>query len=140
MELTRTEKPRTMVSLVPMIDVMLIMLVFFMVTSTYLNLDMVPVFERPEEKISDNSVPDNKNQASTMLIRLNSNGKSYFMGRPFENTELMKLIKNKITLDPTTSILVFPSNRADTQSLVALMDMVTLAGSTNMRIIRLDDN
>ena len=140
MELTRTEKPRTMVSLVPMIDVMLIMLVFFMVTSTYLNLDMVPVFERPEEKVSENSIPDNKNQASTMLIRLNSNGKSYFMGRPFENTELMELIKSKIKFDPMTSILVFPSNHADTQSLVALMDLVTLAGSTNMRIIRLDDN
>ncbi|MEC9310117.1 MAG: biopolymer transporter ExbD, partial [Pseudomonadota bacterium] len=35
MILKRASRPRALISLVPMIDVMLILLVFFMVTSTY---------------------------------------------------------------------------------------------------------
>lgn len=34
-----------------MIDVMLILLVFFMVTSTYLNLDMIPGGENPPKAL-----------------------------------------------------------------------------------------
>ena len=48
LSLTRPSRPRALISLVPMIDVMLILLVFFMVTSTYLNLDMIPAV-RPEQ-------------------------------------------------------------------------------------------
>ena len=41
MQLSRPRPAKTLISLVPMIDVMLILLVFFMVTSTYLNLDIL---------------------------------------------------------------------------------------------------
>ena len=139
MELNKTEKPKTMVSLVPMIDVMLIMLVFFMVTSTYLNLDMVPIFERPKESVFNDNTAGDKNKNNTILIRLNSNGIPYFMGKPYEKAELAELIETKIAINPATSVLVFPSHHADTQSLVSLMDTVTLAGSSKLRIIRLDE-
>ena len=49
MKLARYHSDKALISLVPLIDVMLILLVFFMVTSTYLNLDMIPFVERSEE-------------------------------------------------------------------------------------------
>ena len=61
------------------------------------------------------------------------------MGKPYEKTELAELIETKIAINPATSVLVFPSQHADTQSLVSLMDTVTLAGSSKLRIIRLDE-
>jgi biopolymer transport protein ExbD len=43
MQLRRRIPSPRLISLVSMVDVLLIMLVFFMVTSTYLNLDMIPM-------------------------------------------------------------------------------------------------
>ncbi|MFW5678395.1 MAG: ExbD/TolR family protein, partial [Rhodosalinus sp.] len=42
MRLTRRARPLAGPSLVSMIDVLMIMLIFFMVTSTFLNLRMMP--------------------------------------------------------------------------------------------------
>ena len=50
-----------------MIDVMLILLVFFMVTSTYLNLDMIPAADRSEDTAEATSADTG---AGTLLIRL----------------------------------------------------------------------
>jgi biopolymer transport protein ExbD len=139
MKLTRSDKPRNLISLVPMIDVMLIMLVFFMVTSTYLNLDMIPVFERPEDTTTDIKSTGNSSDSKTLLIRLNSSGVPYYLGRSFDQAQLGKLVQEMVLKEPLTKILVFPSNHATTQSLVTLMDTVTKAGSTNLRIVRLED-
>ncbi|WP_172961064.1 ExbD/TolR family protein, partial [Oceaniglobus roseus] len=43
MRLQRSPRQAAAISLVAMIDVLMILLVFFMVTSTYLDLDMVPL-------------------------------------------------------------------------------------------------
>ena len=48
MDLARRPAPRSLISLVPLVDVLLILLVFFMVTSTYLDLDMIPTLDRTE--------------------------------------------------------------------------------------------
>jgi biopolymer transport protein ExbD len=139
MELKQTDKPRNLISLVPMIDVMLIMLIFFMVTSTYLNLDMIPVFQRSDDS---SATPSNQNENSnndTMLVRLSADGKAYYLGRSINNDELSQLISNQLSKFPSTNILLFPSNHTQTQSLVTLMDTITKAGGTRLRIIRLED-
>tara|TARA_B100000767_G_scaffold47022_1_gene41701 strand:+ start:1059 stop:1412 length:354 start_codon:yes stop_codon:yes gene_type:complete len=115
------------------------MLVFFMVTSTYLNLDMIPVFERPKDTITDIKSTGNSSDNKTLLIRLNSSGVPYYLGRSFNQVQLGRLVKEMVLKQPLTKILVFPSNHATTQSLVTLMDTVTKAGSTNLRIVRLGE-
>ena len=52
MKLTRRTEGGPALSLVPLIDVMLILLVFFMVTSTYLDLDMIPKVDQAEAPLT----------------------------------------------------------------------------------------
>jgi len=139
MELKQTDKPRNLISLVPMIDVMLIMLIFFMVTSTYLNLDMIPVFQRSDETSAASSNQTENANNDTMLVRLSADGTAYYLGRSINNDELTQLIKNQVNKFPSTNILLFPSNHTQTQSLVTLMDTITKAGGTKLRIIRLEE-
>ena len=139
MELKQTDKPRNLISLVPMIDVMLIMLIFFMVTSTYLNLDMIPVFQRSDETSAASSEQTENANNDTMLVRLSADGTAYYLGRSIKNDELTQLIKNQLNKFPSTNILLFPSNHTQTQSLVTLMDTITKAGGTRLRIIRLEE-
>jgi biopolymer transport protein ExbD len=136
MQITRTQSPKTMISLVPMVDVMLILLVFFMVTSTYLNLDMIPVVDTAEQPAAATATDD----AATLLIHLAADGRARVRGQPHGADSLAALIRTQLSVNPLTSFVVLPSGGATTQNLVTVMDTATRAGATRLRLIRLSGN
>lgn len=131
MQLKRAKPPQRLISLVSMIDVLLIMLVFFMVTSTYLNLDMIPMAQSSEESTSTAPATEPK----TVMIRLGGDGRTYLQGRPTQLSQLAQTLQSR---DPNTNVLILPSARASTQSLVTLMDTLTTSGITSLRIVQLE--
>ena len=60
MRVARRKRLGPLISMTPMIDVLFILLVFFMVTSTFLDLDMIPLIggARPGAQSSDQSSPN----------------------------------------------------------------------------------
>ena len=135
--LKRPTPPRALISLVPMIDVMLILLVFFMVTSTYLNLDMIPAVDQADEAAD---APDAADGASggTLLIRIGADGVPSLRGRGFELAELEALISDRLQDSPNLRVLILPTGAADMQALVSVMDAATRSGVTNLRVVRLE--
>lgn len=133
MQLTRTAAPRQLISLVPLIDVMLILLVFFMVTSTYLNLDMVPVVDRTKQPASQAA-----GSGTTLLVRIDANGATYVRGELHAPAALAELVQSGLADNPLLSVILLPSSRATTQALVGAMDILTTAGATRLRLMRLE--
>lgn len=129
MRLRRNPAPPRLISLVSMIDVLLIMLVFFMVTSTYLDLDMIPVVRSAE----DAAGPVPSAAPAPVLIRLADDGAPILRGRRFGTDDLMRQLD---PLPDATPVLILPSPRAGTQALVAVMDAATRAGVTSLRIVQ----
>lgn len=140
MGLARTARPRATISLVPLVDVMLILLIFFMVTSTYLNLDMVPVVDKgAASDTTETTAPTPAGATgSVMLLRLGADGRAYFRGAPFSAPEVIATITTRLQEDPATSVVVLPSGGATMQALVTLMEQAGRAGISNLRIMRLD--
>ncbi len=134
MELRRARPAKTLISLVPMIDVMLILLVFFMVTSSYLNLDMMPMVESAEDAPAAGA----RDSAAPLLIRIAADGRPHIRGQPLDASQLTSLIRSRLTESPLSSVIVLPSGAATTQHLVSLMDTATQAGATRLRLIRLE--
>ena len=130
MQLRRQTPPPRLISLVSMVDVLLIMLVFFMVTSSYLNLDMIPMAEATDE----GALATAGSASTPMMIRLGSDGAPYLRGHPVTYKDLAATLA---ILPAGTSVMILPSLRADTQSLVKLMDVATSAGITRLRVVQL---
>ena len=135
LQLRALSQPRQLISLVPMIDVMLILLIFFMVTSTYLNLDMIPIVDRTEEApASTSSMPN----GSTLLVRIGADERTYFRGQPISAVALAEVISPLVAENPLISIVLLPSSRATTQALITAMDTLTSAGVTRLRLMQLE--
>ena len=140
MQLAAFRPAKPLISLVPMIDVLLIMLIFFMVTSTYLNLDMIPVAERgaapralaPESDVAKGAAPPR------ILIRLGADNVAYVRGQAIDPTGLATLVRGRMAENAATEIIVLPSGNADTQALVSVMDAVVQAGGVRLRVVRLE--
>ncbi len=134
--LRQATAPRVLISLVPMIDVMLILLVFFMVTSTYLNLDMIPAAERGDDGETTAAAPSEG--ATALLIRLGADGQPAVRGVKLSLTDLQALIRTRLADAPLTPVVVLPSGVAEMQALITVMDAATQAGATRLRVIRLE--
>ncbi|UWQ51821.1 biopolymer transporter ExbD (plasmid) [Leisingera caerulea] len=134
MTLNRPIRPRGLISLVPMIDVMLILLVFFMVTSTYLNLDMIPAV-KPSEGAASSTTPA---PAGTLMIRLGADGVPVLRGTALDQDTLRATLASAIVEEPLTQVVILPSGAAQTQALITVMDSAALAGVTRLRVLRLE--
>lgn len=132
--LNRPPRTRALISLVPMIDVMLILLVFFMVTSTYLNLDMIPAVRQQDQAQGPTA---DAQGAATVMIRLGVDGLPVIRGRAIDGPELGHFLRQKLIVEPLTQVVVLPSGGARTQALISVMDVATRAGVVRLRVIRL---
>ena len=132
----RRPPPRRMgVSVVSMIDVMMILLFFFMITSSYLNLDMIPALEKSD------AAPESASPGAAMaplLIRVSADSTLSVQGQSLSPADCEALVARRLSEAPLTEVLIFPSGGAPLQALVAAMDAVTRAGATRVTVIRIE--
>ena len=133
MVLNRRIPPKALISMVPMIDVMLILLVFFMVTSTYLNLDMIPALRPAEGAASPAATSDLR-----LMIRIQANGRPSLRGETLSPQDLDRVLAQALAEDPLAQLIILPSGSAPTQALISVMDQSANAGVQNMRVLRLE--
>ncbi|MFT6458155.1 ExbD/TolR family protein [Pseudophaeobacter arcticus] len=133
MTLTRRARPQALISLVPMIDVMLILLVFFMVTSTYLNLDMIPALHPAEGAAKPNAA-----SSLRLMIRIQADGRPSLRGETLSPQDLNHILAQALAKDPLAQLVILPSSSASTQDLISIMDQSATAGVQNMRVLRLE--
>ncbi|MCB1333684.1 MAG: biopolymer transporter ExbD [Roseivivax sp.] len=133
--LTRPRKARNAISIAPMIDVMLILLIFFMVTSTYLDLNMIPAVSPRDDAPAAGKVPD---RGETLILTIGADGTPSVQGRGLSQAGLAAMIAERLARHPDLQIVVLPSGGAQMQALVAVMDTAAAAGAVNMRIVRVE--
>lgn len=139
MKLARRTADRPLISLVPMVDVMLILLVFFMVTSTYLNLDMIPFVDRSDEQPPTAAAAAvAPGDATTLLVRISADGRTFLAGEALDASALQAAVSDRLADNPLLSVVLLPSTQARTQDLVTAMDLLTTAGATRLRLMQLE--
>lgn len=136
MRIRRSNSRTAHISLVSMIDVLMILLIFFMVTSTYLELGMIPMAEQRDDPVPQTVVP--ASSGGSLLIRLGPDGIARVRGQPQTPQALTRLFTAHLATDPAAPVMVLPSGNASAQSLVTVLDLATLSGVQNLRILRLE--
>lgn len=144
-QLRRRPRARATISLVPMIDVLILLLIFFMVTSSYLNLDFIPAIRADDpEAAATSETPaetlpgDVAMPARTLLVRLQADGTAVIAGQRLTLDEAQSAVAARLLTQPDLPVVILPSGAADTQALVTLMDRLAAAGAPSVRIVRVE--
>ncbi len=150
MRVARRKRQGPLISMTPMIDVLFILLVFFMVTSTFLDLDMIPLIggtrpgpqspadSSPESAPAPAAAGDRAAEPGSLLVRLGADGRTYVAGQAVDAAALTAMVSLRVAVRPSTPIMVLPSGSATTQPLVSLMDALTRAGARHVRVVRFE--
>lgn len=118
------------IDLTPMLDVVFIMLIFFIVTASFI-----------KEKSLDMNVPENSDKTSqsteskSILIRISSNDEIFMDDRRVDVRSVRSLIAQKSAENPEGGVVVMASEQASTSAYVAIADAAREAGIFNVSLI-----
>lgn len=130
-----------LITLVPLVDAMLILLIFFMVTSTFLDLDMMPLTEAETPADSIETVTAEgaaAGSSGTVLLRLTADGLVVLRGERLSPPELLGPLRSAIGARTDVPVVVLPSRQAQVQALVTVMATATAAGAGAVRVLRVE--
>ncbi len=127
MDIKTARKPRQLVSLTSLIDVVFILLVFFMITSNYQQWRQLPLYSADAAGVGEMSnrvllvvQPD--------LLQLD--------GQAMSSQALTDYIQRKVETRPDLHILLQPGDGVLLQRMVAVLDQIAAAGGRSASIIR----
>ncbi len=133
--LARRKQQGRLIPLTPLVDVFLILLIFFMVTSSFLNIDMIPAFAQ-DEAPSAGGAPSET--SSSVLVRINPDGRLIYRSQSYGAAQFVEVLAEQSADISQANIVVLPSARATMQALVSVVDSLTLAGAQSVQVVQLE--
>ena len=127
----KTSSDEAEVDMTPMLDIVFIMLIFFIVTATFVNERGLDV-TRPD---SDEPPPNQHNV--TILISIAESGTVSMDGRDVDFRAVRANVERLIAENPDSSVVVQADPRSESKLLVGVMDQARLAGAAGVSIAEL---
>ena len=129
MLLKQNQPRRVIVSLTPLIDVVFILLIFFMLASNFVDWQFIEFSLGKTEQISI----DHEN---TSIIVLKPGNDHYLNDEKMEPNEIVSILKERCRLNADHPIIIQPHENVPLQSLITLMDEINLFASENISLAR----
>ncbi|PKL95576.1 MAG: biopolymer transporter ExbD [Gammaproteobacteria bacterium HGW-Gammaproteobacteria-8] len=115
------------INITPMLDIVFIMLIFFIVTTTFVRETGVTV-DKPEALTAEPRPQGN------VLIGVDVNGGVWMNGSQIKLSDVRTLVQRARAENPEGSVILISDKGARTGTLVDVMDQVQAAGITRMAI------
>lgn len=114
----------------PLIDIVFLLLVFFMLTSTFMVPEAIEL-DLPESKsaVAIDTTP--------IIVSLNHTGKIALNGEQISITQLQLLLKPLLLKDRDSAITLKSDARTEVQQLLKVMDEIRAAGGQNVALATL---
>mgnify|MGYP001812414785 FL=1 len=116
------------INLTPMLDVVFIMLIFFIVTASFVREAGIDV-NRPDAPMTE-SKPEDAN----ILVMINANDEIWIDRRLIDPRAVRANIERLHAENPEGSVVIQANNRSTNKILVEVMDSARLAGVYNISI------
>ena len=115
------ESESTEVNLTPMLDVVFILLIFFIVTASFINERGIPV-NRPEGLQKEVPAPD------SILVEIDETDRIFIRGRNIDPRAVTANIKRLSAENPDAPVVVRPNAKSSNNALVQVLDSARAAG------------
>ena len=126
MEFERTRRRRTRsLQLTPMIDIMFILIVFFMLTTTFMRIESL---ELNLPSVSGKAVE----KSDVVHLFIQANGDMLLGTRRIDQEDLNESMKRMFDKDANTRVMLLTAEGVSMQQLVGIMDRISLAGGKSL--------
>ncbi|MDE0128773.1 MAG: biopolymer transporter ExbD [Gammaproteobacteria bacterium] len=126
------EDGKAEINLTPMLDVVFIMLIFFIVTASFIKEVGIDV-NRPDQ------TPQEKPEDANILVAISAGNEIWIDRRRVDPRAVRANIQRLHAEDPKRTVIIQTDKRAYTETLVGVMDSARQAGVFDVSIAASDD-
>jgi biopolymer transport protein ExbD len=128
MRVPRREQPKARIEIIPMIDVIFFLLVFFMVSTLSMTINRGLPVNLPTAASSQKDLRENFN------LTLTQNGEIFLNKEPITLQDLGPRVKTALANDPELMVIVNADGDVRHQAVVEAMDELRLSGVARLAI------
>ena len=122
-----SDEEETEINITPMLDIVFIMLIFFIVTTSFVKETGIdprrPAAQTAEEKPRGN-----------ILVAISETGQIWMNKRPVELGQVRALVEAALAENPESSAVIIADEESATGVLIDLMDQIRLGGVYNISV------
>ena len=116
------------IPLTSMVDIVFLLLLFYMVTTTSFDLERVLAVDLPGAQSSSQAPPEE------LVINVLEDGRLILTGQELSREELLARLKSAAQRDPHTAVTIRGHRAARHAAIVSVLDACGLAGLTNLSV------
>ena len=128
----KEEKELISINITPLIDIVFLLLVFFMLATSFIQKSTIEV------NLSSGKTVEIENQKNTVVLILNKKGLIYLNNKLINVSNIRNEINNIVKKNPKYSILIKSHKKIPVQKVIRLIEEVRLAGTDNIKLINLE--
>jgi biopolymer transport protein ExbD len=121
------KQEETEVNITPMLDIVFIMLIFFIVTTSFIRETGIDP-QRPE------AVTAAEQERGNILIGVSATGQIWMEQRQVELGAVRQMVEQARSESPESTVVIIADERASTGIVIDLMDQVRLGGVLNISV------
>ncbi|GBF30431.1 hypothetical protein MnTg04_00372 [bacterium MnTg04] len=122
-----TQEEETEINITPMLDVVFIMLIFFIVTTSFIKETGIDP-NRPEAETAS------PNAHGNILIAISEFDQVWMNKGQVELAQIRAMVESAVAEIPESSVIIIADEKASTGILIDLMDQVRLGGVANIMV------
>ena len=123
----------TEINITPMLDIVFIMLIFFIVTTSFVRETGIDP-RRPQAQTAI------KHERGNILIAISETGQIWMHKKHVDLLEVRSLVEAARKETPESSVIIIADTKSQTGLLIDLMDQVRLGGVTSISVAARKDN
>lgn len=124
-EIPRTRKRMRQLPLIPMVDVVFMLIVFFMLTTSFMKVESM-------ELLLPSSSSKTAESKNLVRIHIEGDGRMIYGQRTVNEEELRQTLETVFNTEPNMRIMILTASGVSMQRLVSVMDTVYLAGGKSL--------
>lgn len=128
MRIPRHETPKARIEIIPMIDVIFFLLVFFMVSTLSMTINRSLPVDLPAAATSSSQVREN------MTLTLTEDGGLFLDKEPIARAEILERVKTALAASPQLTVLISADGQVRHNTVVEVLDTLRLAGVSALAI------
>ena len=128
----KEEKELISINITPLIDIVFLLLVFFMLATSFIQKSTIEV------NLSSGKTVEIENQKNTVVLILNKKGQVYLNKKLINISNIRNEITNIIEKNPKSKILIKTHKKIAVQKVIRLIEEVRLAGTDNIKLVNLE--
>ena len=128
----REEKELISINITPLIDIVFLLLVFFMLATSFIQKSTIEI------NLSSGKTVKIDNEKNRTVVILNKKGLIYLNNKLINVTNIRNEINNIVEKNPKYRILIKSHKKVPVQKVIRLIEEVRLAGTDNIKLENLE--